>query len=65
VGSTKTPFGKGSKNGQLWNLLKSWDEGKPNDTVFKGKTGKIINRVHLSQFWHGSKGNGILVWLPH
>lgn len=45
------------KNGQLWNMLKSLDEGKPNDTVFKSKNGKIINRVHLSQFWHGSKGN--------
>ena len=43
------------KDGELWNLLKSIQEGDPNDVVFKSLTGKIINHCQLGRMWRGSK----------
>jgi integrase len=42
-----------SKNGDLWNLLKSLNPGKPNEVVFKAKRGGVVNRITLGNFWRG------------
>ena len=42
------------KNGELWGLLKSMQQGALNELVFKSKTGKPINSGELSRFWRGS-----------
>ena len=41
------------KDGQLWNLLKSIPEQNLDDTVFKSKTGKILDSTTLHRCWHG------------
>ncbi|MBN3894277.1 MAG: site-specific integrase [Nostoc sp. NOS(2021)] len=41
------------RDGELWKLLKSIPQGKPNDTVFKSKTGKIIGRSYFNAVWSG------------
>lgn len=43
------------KNGQLWNLLKSISEQKPDDLIFPSKTGNPISVKNLSRVWRGSE----------
>ncbi|MEA5603726.1 tyrosine-type recombinase/integrase [Nostoc sp. UHCC 0252] len=45
------------KDGELWNLLKSIPQGKPNEVVFKSKTGKIILGTTFYTVWAGTYGN--------
>lgn len=42
------------KNSEVWNLLKSLPEGNPNELVFKGKNGEIIDSDTLGEFWRGN-----------
>jgi integrase len=42
--------------GELWELLKSIPEGKPNEIVFRGKTGRIIYDRTFVNAWHGGNG---------
>jgi integrase len=44
------------KDGALWNLLKSLKPGKPNEIVFKGKRGGILNRTVLWRYWGDLNG---------
>ncbi|RAM51116.1 MAG: hypothetical protein C6Y22_12105 [Hapalosiphonaceae cyanobacterium JJU2] len=45
------------KNGELWNLLKSIPEGKPNEVVFKNRSGNILNYDSIAKVWSGHKYN--------
>jgi integrase len=46
------------KDGELWNLLKSIPQGKPNEVVFKSRTGKTIIDNGFRQTWCGCPANG-------
>lgn len=41
------------KDGELWNLLKSIPQDKPNEVVFKSKTGSLINGNSIGKCWRG------------
>lgn len=43
------------KNGELWNLLKSIPQRKPNDVVFTSKHNQIIHEMVFRRTWRGGK----------
>jgi integrase len=43
------------KDGELWQLLKSIEQGQDNEVVFKSKSGKIIDSCIFSVAWSGSQ----------
>ncbi|BAZ20368.1 phage integrase [Kalymmatonema gypsitolerans NIES-4073] len=52
------------KNAELWNLLKSIPEGKPNEVVFTTKTGNPVNIETLFLVWIGNEKKQIKGIIP-
>jgi integrase len=51
------------KDGELWKLLKSIEQGQDNEVVFKNKSGRIIDPVVFQSTWSGrqnSRNKGII-----